>query len=57
MIFIYVCVYLPKIPVGKTLDVGLAGERAYANFKDGAKILFKKVMTLCIAMAMLVSFS
>lgn len=57
MIFIYLCVYLPKIPVGKTLDVGLAGERAYANFKDGAKILFKKVMTLCIAMAMLVSFS
>lgn len=57
MIFIYLSVYLPKIPVGKTLDVGLAGERAYANCIDGAKILFKKVITLCIAMVMFASFS
>lgn len=66
MIFMYLFIYLTQIPVrnltqnsclGKTLDVGIIDERVCAACINGAKILFKKLVTPCVPVMMLAFFS
>lgn len=57
MIFMYLFIYLTQIPVGKTLDVGIIDGRVCAACINGAKILFKKVVTPCVPVMMLAFLS
>lgn len=52
MIFVYLSVYLPQIPIYKTLDVGLIDERVCASCLNGAKIHSEKVIKPRIPMMM-----